>query len=223
MTASDQLKLNAKSRTVTKKQVSELRSQGVVPAVLYGHGLENRLVQIDLKEFAALYAINGESTLVDLVVDEQAAVPVLIHDVTRDTITNVIQHVDFYAVNMSEKVHAEVVVHFVGVSPAVKDLNGVLVKNRDHIAIKCLPGDLVAEVEVDLGALATFEDSIHIEDIILPDTVEVLDSPTLTVATVTPPRTEEELAALDEEVTVDVDSVEGAAEEPETNEEQPAS
>ena len=213
MTEAKHNTLTATTRTATKKDVAELRKQDIIPGVVYGHGLENQIIQLEKKALRDAYRENGESTLIDLVVDDKPAIPVLIHDMSWDTLTDAIQHVDFFAVNMNEKINAEVVVHFVGIAPAVKDLNGTLVKNRDHIAIKCLPGDLISEVEVYLTSLANFEDSIHISDLQFPEAVEVLDAPELTLATVAPPRTAEEIAALDEDVTEDVEAVEGASEE----------
>lgn len=208
------ISLAAQSRTHQKKQVSHLRKAGIIPGVVYGHGKDTQSVQIKLFDIDRIYKSAGESTLIDLSIDEQSPIKVLIHDIAHDIITDTIQHVDFYAVNMKEKIHAEVVLHFIGVSQAVKEAGGTLVKNKDHIAIKCLPQDLISEKEIDIASLGTFEDVIHVSDITFPEGIEVLDEPENVIALVTPPRTEEELAELNQVVTEDVSAVEGIADKP---------
>lgn len=210
--SSDSISLSAELREATRKSVAELREKGLIPGVVYGHEVENQMVQVPLKALQDAYSAAGESTLVNLTIGDQAAVPVLIHDVEYEPLTHVLQHVDFYVVNMKEEVTAEVPLNFVGVSMAVKSMGGVLVKTKDHLTIKCLPQDLLSEIEVDISSLATFDDVIHVSDISVSDKVEVQDTPEDLVATVSAPRTAEELAELDSEVNEDVSSVEGAEE-----------
>ena len=214
--------LQATTREQRKKQVRALRKESLVPGVVYGHGQNNQHITLKSKELIDVYRLTGESTLLDLAIDEGTPLKVLVQSIDRNGITDDIEHVDFYAVNMKEAIHTEVPLVFVGEAPAVRELNGVLVKNRDHVAIKCLPNDLISEYEIDVSGLATFEDAIHVSDVKLPDTIEVLDEPELTIATVSPPRTEEELASLDEQVSEDISQVEGAAEDAPTEGEEGA-
>jgi large subunit ribosomal protein L25 len=147
------------------------------------------------------------------VIDDKAPIKVLIQDLTRDILKDTIEHVDFYAVTMSEKIHTELALTFEGIAPAVKGLGGVLLKNKSHLSIKCLPQDLLKEFTVDISSLNTFEDSILVEDLKLPTSIEVLDQPNDVVALVTPPRSEEELAALNQAVSEDVSKVAGVTKE----------
>lgn len=204
--------LKASSRTDTGKKVQALRKKSLVPAVVYGHNKDNQNVEVRSKELETIYSTAGDSTLIDLAVDNQAPIKVLFHDVSRDIISNVIQHVDFYIVNMSEEINAEIVLIFQGEADAVKKLGGTLVKNKDHISIKCLPQNLIGEMDIDISLLKTFEDVIHVSDIPFPDTITILDDPDQVIAIVTPPRSEEELAQLEETVSEDVSAVAGAAE-----------
>lgn len=211
MSEKQAIRLEAQTRTHEGKKVQQLREQGIVPAVVYGHGKDSHNIQLKLRDLDRAYKNAGENTLIDLVIDNDSPIRVLIHDVSHDAISDYIQHVDFYAVNMSEKIHAEVVLHFVGIAPAVKEAGGTLIKTKDLIAIKCLPQDLISEKDIDISSLKTFEDAIHVRDVDFPASVEVLDDSNEVLASVAPPRSEEELAELNQNVTEDISKVEGVA------------
>ena len=146
-----------------------------------------------------------------------APTKVIIQDIQRHPLSNAIIHADLHQVKMTEKLRAEIMLHFVGESVAVKELGGVLVKNLDHIKVETLPADLVSEIAVEISSLKTFDDVIHVKDLAVPKGITVLDKEDEVVVLVTPPRSEEELAALEKE-TVDekaaVESIEGVKEEP---------
>jgi len=206
---SETLSLNVKTREGAGRHVaSQLRTEGEIPAILYGHGVEPVNVQVKKNIFVKVLAAAGESTLVDLAVDEKAPVKVLIHDLQHDPLGSDVTHIDFYQVNMSEKINAEVELVFEGVSPAVKEQGGSLIKNLSHVEIHCLPADLLHNIIVDVSSLVTFDDVIRVKDLSISDKVEVMDDPERTVAIVEAPRTEEEMAALEEDVVESVEDVE---------------
>lgn len=202
------IKLDAQSRTVVGKKVQTLRDQGVIPAVIYGHGTEPQSVSVTLPVFEKVYREAGESSLIDLSIDNAGAVKTLIQEVQVDPVTNRVVHVDFYAVTMTEKLTATIPLKFVGEPKAVKELGGTLVKNISEVEVKCLPSDLVHEIEVDLSPLATFEDAITIGNLIVPKGIELLGTLDTTVAMVAPPITEAQLKALEEKPIEDVSAVE---------------
>ena len=113
---------------------------------------------------------------------------------------------------LCEKIEAEIPLEFIGESPAVKELAGVLIKSMDEIPVSCLPGDLPKEFIADISKLKTFEDHIKISDLDISEKVKVLIEPGTIIASVAPPRSEEELTRLDEKVEEDVSKVEGIAE-----------
>lgn len=191
----DTLSLSAQVRTVTGKHVKEIRKDGLTPVVMYGHGTEPVALSVASKHLHDLWRQAGSNQLVDLAVDDKSPVKVLIHDIQRHPVSGIILHADLYQVRMTEKLETEIPLKFVGESTAVKDLEGTLVTEKDALEIRCLPGDLVAEFEVDLSALATFDDVIKVADIKVPQTIDVLNDPEETVALVNPPRSEEELEA----------------------------
>jgi large subunit ribosomal protein L25 len=211
----EQIAITATKRTVNGKSVSKLRKTGTLPAVLYGHKVETQQIQLNERDFAKVLKTAGESTIVNLVVDGQTF-PVLIHDVHNHYLTEKPIHVDFFAVNMTEKLKVKVPIHFVGESMAVKSLGGTLTKNLSEVEVECLPADLPHQIEVDISVLATFDDMIRLGDLKLGSKVELVGNPQETVANVTPPRSEEEMKSLDEAVTEDVTAVEGVIKPEET-------
>jgi large subunit ribosomal protein L25 len=204
----EQIALQATKREVSGKRVKSLRNAGKLPAVLYGHNVSTQQIEISEKDFYKAFKAAGESTLVNLVVDGKTQ-PVLIHEVQHHYLNDKPIHVDFYAVNMTEKLKVHVPVHLKGEAPAVKALGGTLVKNLSEVEVECLPGDIPHSFEVDIGGLNTFEDIIRVSNLNVGSNVTMITPAEEVVVTVAPPRSEEEMKALDEAVTEDVTKVEG--------------
>ena len=194
------LELKAEVRQITGKQVARLRRQGYVPAVIYGNNLENDLIQIEAKALRKVLAQAGTHQLIALQVGDKRPRMTLARELQIDSIKRSYMHVDFYAVNMKEKVTAQVPVVFEGVSPAVKDLDGILVDGMTEIEIECLPGDLIAAIEVNIEGLVELGDMITVADLKVPSSITVLSDPESMVAKVEAPRIEEE--AVEEEAPV---------------------
>ncbi|HSD12678.1 MAG TPA: 50S ribosomal protein L25 [Patescibacteria group bacterium] len=207
------LKLEAKKREVKGKKVKKLRTEGQIPAVVYGHGVESKDLAVDYRAFEKLFAKAGESSLVDLAVEGGSPVKVLIHAVQFDPLKGKISHVDFRQVNMKEKLDAEVILKFVGEAPAVKTSGAILVRNMDTITVRCLPGDLVHEIEVDLSKLANLDDRITVADIAPPPGIEFQAQPGELIVVANAPISEEELASLEAKPEADVSAVKVATEE----------
>jgi len=191
------INLNVKSREITGRKVNSLRAEGLIPGVVYGHGVKNQNIVIGERELETIYDEAGESSLIDLVVDGAKPIKVMIKEIQREPIHERPIHVDLREVRMDEKITAEVDLKFVGEAPAVKALGGTLIKNFDFLEIECLPKDLISEIEVDLSKLATFDDDIRIRDLTIPESVKVFQDPNRTIAVVAPPMTEEEIKELE--------------------------
>lgn len=164
--------LEATLRDVKSKN-SAVSKVKTIPAVVYGHGLKSQSIAIPLVGFVKIFKKAGTNTLVSLNLGSDKR-QVLIYDYQQDPVNDQFIHVDFYAVKMDEKIEATVPLKFIGVSLAVKDKGGVLVKNMEDVKVKCLPADLPHEIEVDLSALNTFEDRIRISDLKISAGVEIL-------------------------------------------------
>ncbi len=212
MTKSEKITLNAATRDGAKKAPA-LRREGQVPAVVYGHGVKPTSLQIPALEFGRVFQKAGENTLVELSVDGGKAVNVLIVDIQQDPLTNRFTHADFFQVRMDEEIKADIPLEFVGEAPAVKELGGIFLRAVEAVEVECLPADLPHSIAVDVSVLKTFDDHIKLSDLSIPAKVKVLGEPEMIIASVERPRTDEELAALNEKVEMDVTQVEGVVKE----------
>ena len=187
------LQLRVNKREEKGKKNTKLREDGKIPAVLYGHKVKNINLSVMGNEFRKIYKQAGESTLVDLSLEnEKIPIKVIIQDVQRDPVREDFLHIDFHQVNMKEKLHTHINLSLVGEAPAVKAFGAVLVTNKYSIEVKCLPSDLVSEIPVDLSSLKNLEDSLRIKDLKIPKEIEVLDNPDEIVVIVTESKTEKE-------------------------------
>jgi large subunit ribosomal protein L25 len=198
----EKITLEARPRTEMGKHNAALRAAGNIPAVVYGHGSKPVPLVLEAKLLERVYAQNGGSKIINLKVAGEKALNVLIHEVQHNGITGRIQHADFYAVRMDEMVKTEVALHFVGESTAVYQDEGTLVKYLESLEIECLPGDLPEAIEVDISVLDDFEKTITLADLVIPENVNLLmeDAEEMLVAKVDPPRSDAEMAELDDEL-----------------------
>lgn len=212
--------LTAAPRTVMGRKTYSLRVEGIVPAVVYGAMEKPLNIQMERNVFVRLYKEAGESSLIELQVDGQKSpMHVLIQDIQVDPLRGEVIHADFRALDMTKKVETGVKLRFIGESAAVKSLGGILVHPVDEIMVRALPKDLPQHIDVDLTKLATFEDAVQLKDIAVISGVEFLANLNQTVALVTPPRSEEELAELSKAVELDVTKVEVVVKKKEEGEE----
>lgn len=193
-----------------------LRNQGKVPGVVYGKEVEPVAVALDSREANKIYRQAGASSLVNLVIGGQAERPVLFREAQTDPRTGELVHLDFYQVNLGEKIKAEVPLVFVGEAPAIEAFDGVLVTNKDKLEVESLPRDLPHEFSIDLSGLANIDDSIAVKDIKVPSGVEILDEMDEIIVVVTPQRAEEEVPEVSEAEAVAGVEVETAKTEGET-------
>ena len=215
----DTVKLQAEPRRVLGKKVKLLRRQGLVPANMYGHGRESVAMQLPERLVVQKVARASGSTLFSLELNGGESQTVLVKALQRHPTTGRVLHVDFYQVAMTEKLKANVPLHFVGDAPAVKQFEGTLLHNLTSVEVESLPADLPAGIEVDVSGLATLDDAIHASDLHVAPGVDVLAPPEELVARVLPPTVVPEEEAAAEEVA----AAEAAeAEAPAAEAEQPA-
>ncbi|MFA6603766.1 MAG: 50S ribosomal protein L25 [Patescibacteria group bacterium] len=207
------VKLAVKGRSVKGKQVKTLRTAGVIPAVVYGHGVDSRPVEVDYKIFEKVLDQAGESTLVDLVIDGGETVKVLIQDVQRDPLKDTITHVDLRQVRMTEKLDVDIEINFIGEAPAVKESGAILVRSMSVIAARCLPGDLVHAIDVDLTGMKKIGDIIKVKDLAALKGIEFMANPNEVIAVVNEPISEAELKAMEAKPVEDVSAVKVEADE----------
>lgn len=189
------IELHAESRLILGKKTKQIRQNGILPAVLYGEGIETVAVGIPARDFERVYQEAGESTLLRLVVGASGHT-VLIHDVAYDPLRGQPIHADFYAVRMDKALRVIVPIVFIGESPAVKNEGGILVKVAQELEVEALPADLPHELSVDLSALIAINSRITVKDLPRGERVRIMAPPEEIVALVEPPRSEEALAEL---------------------------
>lgn len=192
MSTSTRPRLTAEHRTIIGKQVSTLRRQGIIPAVVYGHGHESEPIQIDAKEFETLRRHAGRNAIVDLKIGSARVTPVILQQVAVHPIARTPIHADFFVVKMSEEMVVEVPISFVGESEAIKKHGGTLLHQRETVSVRALPDALPSEIEVDISGLEDFEGTLHVSDVIAPEGVTILTDGAEPLARVQAPRVADE-------------------------------
>jgi large subunit ribosomal protein L25 len=190
--------LNASPRTVTGKQVGALRRAGKLPAVLYGHHIESTPIVLDAHETSLMLSRLTSSSLVTISLDGREY-PTLVRAKQRHPIKRHYMHLDFQVLSLTEKTHVKVAIELVGSAPAVRTHNAVLVTGLTELEVQCLPGDMPERIVVDISGLAEPGDSIHVRDINLPETVEILTDLDEVIASATVGRLEEVAVPVPEE------------------------
>ncbi len=198
---------------VSTSVLEQSRKEGKIPAIMYGHGAKAQMLWVNALAFEKMYAVAGESSIISLTVEGGKSANVLVHDLEHDALTNRVSHIDFFQVRMDEELETHVPLEFVGESPAVRELSGILVKTLEEVLVSCLPKDLPHSLTVNLELLKDFDTHIQVKDLVVPQGVKILTEELTTVALVEAPRTEAEMAALDEKVEGDVTQVEGVVKE----------
>lgn len=183
------LVLDAQERAFEHK-ARDLRQESKLPAVVYGHGFEPINLVLDYQAVRKAYLQAGETSLVDIKVGGKK-VPVLFKELQFHPVTGKIQHVDFYKVNLKEEVTAMTPVVLQGVAPAVKELAGVLTQSVQEVEVKALPQNIPHELVLDISSLVDFSHALHVSDLVVPEGVEVMTEPEITIVTVSAPREEE--------------------------------
>lgn len=192
-----QVELAAEKRTVLGKKVKTLRSEGLVPGVMYGHDFDSLSLQFDVHDLRHLLQHVGGSQLVAIKVKGQDEPEMaLVRDVQRDPIMGTFLHVDFYRVDMSERITAEVPLLTTGTSPIIEEREGILLQGLSSIEIECLPGDLVDALEVDLSELEEVGQGIYVRDLAVPAGIDVLTEPDEMIVRIVPLEEEEVIEEL---------------------------
>ena len=191
---------------VKRETAKEARKEGRLAIIYYGKGVEPISFGTDYQDFRRTYKKAGKSSIIVMIDEKKKEFPVLIHEIQYDVVTDEMTHVDAMAVNLKNKITTEIPLVFVGQAPAVKDLGGTLMHNKETVHVECLPKDLVHEIQVGINTLVDFHSAITIGDIEVPEGITILDAKDINVATVSAPRKEEEETPAEE-------GAEGAEEE----------
>ena len=198
----EQVVIKASRRNVIGKQVRALRREGKIPAVIYGRYIEPLSIELDLRDITNSLHGLAPSAIVKVDV-EGVEHQALVREKQRDNIKGTLTHIDFLAVSMEDILRAHVSVELFGLSPAIKDFNGILVTGTNELEVECLPRDLPERIRVDVSVLKKIGEAIYVRDIQLSEAIRILNDPDTMVALVTGQEAEEvveEAAAVEPEV-----------------------
>ncbi len=206
----ERIELKVEKRAVLGKKVKFLRNKGVVPVHLFGHNVESASLQGDAAILGKVVSQAGHTRLINLTVGKsEKARPVMVREVQKDPIKGILLHVDFYEVNMTEKIRVEVPIMIVGESPALKIRENMLYQVLSSLNIECLPDKMPDRIPVDISSIVAADQAVHVRDVVLPD-ITILNEGDLTIVKVAlrPVEVVEEVKAV-----VVEGAVEGAAAE----------
>lgn len=198
--------MTAEARSITGKQVNQLRVKGLVPATIYGPNTEAVNVQFPYRELEVLLRHAGGTHVITLTVNGKA-IPVLAREVQRDVIKGTILHVDFFAPDMTQKVRAEIPVHYIGESPVVTGRRGIMLTGPNTLTLEMLPSQLMEVINVDVTKLTEIGATIQVKDLHL-EGITVINDPEEMIAKIVQPS-----AARSAEAAADAAAAEATATE----------
>jgi len=190
--------LSAQARkTLGKGAARSLRRQSLIPAVLYGRGLESTLLSVSRGDVEkATSTASAENILIDLTItdgESRRNQRAMIRETQVDPVKRTILHVDFLGISMDRQITVEVPVNLVG-DPVGVAAGGMLQQVLRSVGISCLPDRIPDTLALDVSSL-TMGHSLHVSDLQVPEGVELLSDPQLTIATVLAPKKMEEKPA----------------------------
>jgi large subunit ribosomal protein L25 len=193
-------KLTAKPREAKGSAASgRLRRTGWFPAVVYGEGRPGLDIQLNEHDFVMmLRSHRSENMILDLAVEgQEKTYKVMLKAMQHHPITGRVIHVDFYEVSMTRAIQIEVPVKLLGVPNGVTNQGGMLEHVMRTMALECLPGDVIEELELDVTAL-NIGDTLRVRDVPV-DTAKfkLLDDLDQVIVAVAAPRLEAEPAAAE--------------------------
>lgn len=197
--------ITATKRKVTGRKVKNLRKQGILPSNVYGKKVNSISLQVKTKDFKEVYEKAGETGLVELNIEGDSKTKkgdraVLIHNVQKDPVTDELLHVDFYQVDLKEKVTTKVPIELIGETPAEKSGIGTTVQYLDEIEVEALPMNLPEKFEVDLSNLEEVDQATYIKDLKIDATkATIKQDPKQVIIKVEPLRKEEVAEEPEEE------------------------
>lgn len=189
--------INAEKRDVVGKKVGTLRRQGLIPGVMYGHNEPPFPITMNAREIERVINNLTSSSIVTVNVNGESH-QALIREKQKDYIRNQIIHIDFQILSLKEKIRSKIEVKLVGVAPAVKNFNGIVLQEREFIDVEALPADLPERITVDISGLENIGNLIRVGDLDISDAVTVFDDVNDVIVSISGAMAEE---AVEEEVT----------------------
>lgn len=204
--------LAAQMRRAHGKKNRQLRRDGFVPGVLYGPSTDPLSVQFPYRAVEVMLMDAGGTNLIDIEVDG-AVYPSLAREVQRDVVRGDILHVDFLAVDQTQRISVEVPIVMEGRSPVVVAREGILITGRSSLTLEVYPSDIRDRIIIDLSQLTELGAEVLVRDLTFGENVTVHNDPNEMLAKIVQPAA----ARAEEDLEEEAGEIEG--EEAETTEE----
>lgn len=194
--------LEAQSReTGTNGQLTSMRNQGWVPAVIYNEkdklSEKNTLIKIHEKTFLkSLTGHKASNMILEIKLGSQNA-NVVIKEIQRDVLNDHLLHIDFKRISMNEKIEVNVPLHLTGEAPGVKLHGGILEHITREVRVFCLPANIPDVINVDISTLEVGQ-HINVSDLPAIEGVEMMTETNHLIVHVVNQAAEEEPAATSE-------------------------
>jgi large subunit ribosomal protein L25 len=194
--ASDRATLQVSERTEFGSRTSRrLRRDGLVPGVVYSGGSEARAFSVPERDVRN--ALSAGGALLDLTFDGGKPEPVVVKEQQRHPVRGELLHLDLQVVRLDQAIQSEVAIELLGVddAPGVKE-GGVMEHITHEITVEALPTDIPESIAVDVSGMV-IGDTLQLDSVIAPEGVtfalgEGIEAEEVTIATLNPPRVEEE-------------------------------
>lgn len=171
----NKITLKVAERKVFGKKVKKLRRDGIVPAVIYGPGMDPASVQAPFNDVEKVVRLAGKHAPVHLTLGEKKRIA-MVKEVGVDPAKNQINHVAFHAVKQNQPIEAEVPIRLVGEGESEAEKSGLIIlQNIDTLEVKALPLEMPDALEIDITKLKEAGERVLVSDIKLPGNVEIVD------------------------------------------------
>ena len=190
-----EFQLAADLRQARGRKNRQLRREGFVPGIVYGPSTEPMSVQFPYRAIEVTLMNAGGTNLIDIMV-EGAAYPSLAREVQRDVVRGDIMHVDFLAVDQTQRISVEVPIVMEGASPVVAAREGILITGRSSLTLEVYPSDIRDRILIDLSQLMELGAEVLVRDLTFGENVTVHNDPNEMLAKIVQPaaaRAEEDL------------------------------
>jgi large subunit ribosomal protein L25 len=216
----DQVTLRAEARTASgSRPAKRLRRRGLVPAVVYGRGIEPISVTVSARElYGALRTEAGANALINVDVDGGESVLTVAREIQRHPVRGDITHLDLIKVSLDEAIQAEVGVEYIGEPIGVREEGGIVEAIEVSVLIEALPTEIPSSIQLDISDMSV-GDTMTLGDLPELEGVTYVDDPDRPLVSVLIPRVVEEAEA--EEV-LELEGEEVAEIEAEADAEEPA-
>lgn len=189
----EKITLAVEKRKLFGKHLRKLRRDAIVPANIFGKGIESLSVQAKLVDLVKTYKKAKNTQLVYLKLDKEEY-PVLIQGLQKDPVLNTVLHADFRKVNLKEKVETLVPIEITGELAVVKSGEADVIVLAHEVTVECLPADIPERIVVSIAGLSGIGAEIRVKDLPKNEQYSFVDDPEKDIVQISAAQKEEIVA-----------------------------